>query len=121
MTEKQQKAYDRLLEIDRKITMIGHIEAVLGYDFETVMSKMGGDERSRQMAFLSSMVHEMSTSKELGECLETLSGVSDATDEQKALVVMGNQRIALMSEAALAFPEGKELFPDLVYSHVFHN
>ena len=86
MTEKQQKAYDRLLEIDRKITMIGHIEAVLGYDFETVMSKMGGDERSRQMAFLSSMVHEMSTSKELGECLETLSCVSDATDEQKALV-----------------------------------
>ena len=56
MTEKQQKAYDRLLEIDRKITMIGHIEAVLGYDFETVMSKMGGDERSRQMAFLSSML-----------------------------------------------------------------
>ena len=86
MTEKQQKAYDRLLEIDKKITMIGHIGAVLEYDFETVMSKMGGDERSRQMAFLSSMVHEMSTSKELGECLETLSGVSDATDEQKALV-----------------------------------
>ena len=72
MTEKQQRAYDRLLEIDRKINMIGHIEAVLGYDFETVMSKMGGEERSEQMAFLSSMIHEMSTSKELGECLEVL-------------------------------------------------
>ena len=86
MTEKQKRAYDRLLEIDRKITMIGHIEAVLGYDFETVMSEKGGDERSQQMAFLSSMIHEMSTGKELGECLEVLDGITDATDEQKALV-----------------------------------
>ena len=86
MTEKQLKAYERLLETDKKITMIGHIEAVLGYDFETVMSKEGGDERSQQMAFISSMVHDMSTSKEIGEDLEILSGVSDATDEQKALI-----------------------------------
>ena len=86
MTEKQKRAYDRLLEIDRKITMIGHIEAVLGYDFETVMSEKGGDERSQQIAFLSSMIHEMSTGKELGECLEVLDGITDATDEQKALV-----------------------------------
>jgi carboxypeptidase Taq len=86
MTEKQQKAYDRLLEIDRKVMMIGHIEAVLGYDFETVMSKKGGEERSRQMAFLSSMIHELSTGKEIGEYLDVLDGAVDATDEQKALV-----------------------------------
>ena len=86
MTEKQQKAYDRLLEIDRKVMMIGHIEAVLGYDFETVMSKKGREERSRQMAFLSSMIHELSTGKEIGEYLDVLDGAVDATDEQKALV-----------------------------------
>ena len=86
MTEKQLCAYNRLLEIDRKITLIGHINAVLEYDFETVMSPKGGDERSDQMAWLSSVVHEMSTSKEIGELLETLSGVTEATDEQKALI-----------------------------------
>ncbi len=86
MTEKQLEAYNSLLETDRKLTMIGHIEAVLGYDFETVMSKNGGDERSQQLAFISSMVHDMSTSKEIGQWLETLGGVTDATDEQKALI-----------------------------------
>ena len=86
MTEKQLDAYNRLLKTDRRITMIGHIEAVLGYDFETVMSKNGGDERSQQMAFISSMVHDMSTSKEIGTWLDTLSGVTDATEEQKALI-----------------------------------
>ena len=86
MTEKQLCAYNRLLEIDRKITLIGHINAVLEYDFETVMSPKGGDERSDQMAWLSSVVHEMSTSKEIGELLDTLSGVAEATDGQKALI-----------------------------------
>ncbi len=86
MTDRQSDAYKRLLEIDRKITMVGHIEAVLGYDFETVMSKKGGDERSEQMAFLSSMLHDMATDKEIGRCLDTLEGATDATDEQKALV-----------------------------------
>ena len=86
MTEKQLCAYNRLLEIDRKLTMIGHIAAVLEYDFETVMSKNGGEERSRQLSYLSSQMHEISTGKEIGQLLDTLSGITDATDEQKALV-----------------------------------
>ena len=86
MTQKQQQSYDRLLEIDRKLTMIGHISAVLEYDFETVMSKKGGDERSQQLSYLSSVMHELSTGKEIGEILNVLEGVTDASDEQKALV-----------------------------------
>ena len=86
MTEKQLRAYERLLEIDRKLTMIGHIAAVLEYDFETVMSKKGGEERAQQLSYLSSVMHELSTGKELGELLEILEGVTEATDEQKALV-----------------------------------
>ena len=86
MTEKQLRAYERLLEIDRKLTMIGHISAVLEYDFETVMSKKGGEERARQLSYLSSVMHELSTGKEIGQLLEVLEGVTEATDEQKALV-----------------------------------
>ena len=86
MTQKQQQSYERLLEIDRKLTMIGHISSVLEYDFETVMSKKGGEERSQQLSYLSSVMHEMSTGREIGEILEVLEGVTDATDEQKALV-----------------------------------
>ncbi len=86
MTEKQIDAYNRLLAIDRKVTLIGHIDAVLGYDFETVISKKGGEERAQQTAFLSSLVHDISTGKEVGDCLSVLEGVTEATDEQKALV-----------------------------------
>ena len=86
MTEIQLRAYDRLLEIDRKLTMIGHIAAVLEYDFETVMSKKGGEERARQLSYLSSVMHEMATGSEIGHLLDALEGVSEATDEQKALV-----------------------------------
>ena len=86
MTQKQQQAYERLLEIDRKLTMIGHISAVLEYDFETVMSKKGGEERSQQLSYLSSVMHELSTGKEIGELLDVLEGATESTDEQKALV-----------------------------------
>lgn len=86
MTDKERKAYERLLEKDREITLVGHIAAVLGYDFETVMSRKGGEERASQMSYLSSMVHDMATGREISEALEDLCGVSDASDEQKALI-----------------------------------
>ena len=86
MTQRERKAFDALEELDRRSVLIGHISAVLGYDFETVMSKKGGDERASQMAFLSSMDHEISSSERMRELLEELSNMKDATDEQKALV-----------------------------------
>ena len=86
MTQKERKAFDSLEALDRRDVLIGHISAVLGYDFETVMSKEGGEERSRQMALLSSMTHEISSSERMRELLEELGALKDATDEQKALV-----------------------------------
>ena len=86
MTQRERKAFDALEELDRRSVLIGHISAVLGYDFETVMSKKGGDERASQMAFLSSMDHEISSSERMRELLEELSNMKDTTDEQKALV-----------------------------------
>ncbi len=86
MTGRQKQAYAKLLDLDRKLTMIGHIDAVLGYDFETVMSSKGGDERALQSEWLSSQVHEMATDKKVGGWLEVLDGVTEATDEEKALI-----------------------------------
>lgn len=92
MTENQKRSYDRLLEIDRKFTMVGHISATVEYDFETVMSKKGGEEKSQQLSFLSSYLHDMATSPEVGECLNALEGLTDASDEQKALVRVWKKR-----------------------------
>ena len=45
MNKKELEAFACLEKLDREATLVGHIGAVLGYDFETVMSKMGGEER----------------------------------------------------------------------------
>ncbi|MGP1508633.1 MAG: carboxypeptidase M32 [Sphaerochaeta sp.] len=105
MTEKQLDAYSRLLKTDRKLTLINRISAVLEYDFETVMSKLGGDERGRQMSWLSTLTHELSTGGEVGECLDTLEGVSDASDEQKALVRVWKKRFEEESLIPVALVE----------------
>lgn len=92
MTETQQKAYDSLLAMDRKYTMIGHIAATVEYDFETVMSKQGGEEKSQQLGYLTEVLHDMATSETLGKDLSALEGLADATDEQKALVRVWKKR-----------------------------
>ena len=110
MNKKEQEAFASLEKLDRESTLISHISAVLGYDFETVMSKKGGEERAKQMAYLSSLEHKLAVGPEMKEALEVLSklqgataqdvtkqdptqatteqGASkqDATDEQKALI-----------------------------------
>ncbi len=91
MNKKEQEAFASLEKMDREATLISHIDAVLGYDFETVMSKKGGEERGKQMAYLSSLVHNIIAGPKMKEVLDVLSDVlestnSDATDEQKALI-----------------------------------
>ena len=90
MTQKERKAFDTLEKLDRKSVLIDHIGAALGYDFETVISEKGGEERGQQLAYLSSLVHDISSGEKMGAVLEELkdccdSSSSSATDEQKAL------------------------------------
>ena len=98
MTQKESKAFESLEALDRQAMLIGHISAVLGYDFETVMSKKGGEERAKQLSFLSSLDHDIASGEKMRELLEELSSLNScidslpdgsansATDEQKALV-----------------------------------
>jgi carboxypeptidase Taq len=102
MNKKELEAFASLEKMDREATLIGHIDAVLGYDFETVMSKKGGEERGKQMAYLSSLMHNIVAGPKMKEVLDVLSDVQNAdsgvssgdvatddhvaTDEQKALI-----------------------------------
>lgn len=68
---------DRLLEIGKDIKTWSGIGALLGWDQETYMPEKAVDERSRQQAALSSLVHEKMTSGEIGELLEDLGADDD--------------------------------------------
>lgn len=58
---------------DSAITRIGHIIAALGWDQDTQMPPKGADERGEQMAMLSSLIHEKSTSSRMQEAVAALS------------------------------------------------
>ena len=76
-------ALDRLKSIDRRIKLLEHTGALLGWDHETYMPESAVEERSEQIALIESIAHEESTSTEVGELLSLLGATPD-TPEGKA-------------------------------------
>lgn len=66
------KALARLIEIDRTAVMLEHMGAVLQWDQEMGISSLALEERSTQLGWLSSQVHEMTTGSEMAELLSAL-------------------------------------------------
>jgi len=65
----------------RKIADIQYASAVLNWDQETYMPPKGATFRAQQLSTLAGIGHELATSKELGEILNTLS--TDASLSEK--------------------------------------
>ena len=78
MDKKELEAFACLEKMDREATLVSHINAVLGYDFETVMSKKGGEERAKQTAYLSSLKHNLVAGPKMKEVLDVLSEVLES-------------------------------------------
>lgn len=98
-----EEAFARLEEIDRKITMLSHIAAVLEWDNELYAPILESEERGRQMGYLSSEIHILETSDEMGELVSRLEGYGK-DDFEKALI----------RERRRAYRREKALPPDLV-------
>lgn len=83
----------RLKEIDAEIQLLGKTEAALGWDQQTYMPEAAVEERSEQLALLSTLVHLRETSDEVGELLGKLGasdenplGSADLPETDRALV-----------------------------------
>ena len=61
--------YESLLEATREAHLIGATSAVLSWDQETMMPPGGVELRSRQLAQLARLQHELSTAERVGELL----------------------------------------------------
>ena len=70
----REEALKVLRREDGTITKIGHIIATLGWDQDTAMPPSGAEGRGEQIALLSSMIHERSTSEPLKEAVACLEG-----------------------------------------------
>ncbi|MDP3177027.1 MAG: carboxypeptidase M32, partial [Spirochaetaceae bacterium] len=66
------KELERLYELDRELSLVAHIGALLGWDQETYMPSKAVDERSEQIALIESLAHEKAVRPEIGELLGAL-------------------------------------------------
>ncbi|MBG0767504.1 MAG: carboxypeptidase Taq [Sphaerochaeta sp.] len=82
----QREAYARLVEIDRQIVLIDHMEATLYWDQEISLSPLGLEERSVQLGYLAQLRHDLASSPEMGEVLAHLEGLNDASDVELGLI-----------------------------------
>ncbi|RYE23470.1 MAG: carboxypeptidase M32 [Sphingobacteriales bacterium] len=72
-TKNSAELYDKYVAITQKAADLNYASAVLGWDQEVYMPPKGEQFRGRQLATLSTLAHEMLTSKEYGELLQQLS------------------------------------------------
>ncbi len=71
------KDIQKLKEIDREIQLLSHTEAVLGWDQETYLPAGSIEERSRQLALLSGLIHERLTSDTVKSIFSGVEGESE--------------------------------------------
>jgi carboxypeptidase Taq len=67
----------------KKIADIKYASAVLQWDQETYLPTKGAEARSRQLATLSEIAHELFTAENLGSLLNELKGMDGLNEKQK--------------------------------------
>ncbi|MCE9608077.1 MAG: carboxypeptidase M32 [Planctomycetia bacterium] len=65
-------AYEELTRHVRQTSLLGSIEAVLGWDERCMMPAAGTDQRAEQITLLSGIIHERLTDPRVGDWLEQL-------------------------------------------------
>jgi len=67
------KRLERLGEIEKELTILGNVEELFGWDQLTLMPKKAVKYRAEQVAYISKLIHEKRTSKELKKIIFSLS------------------------------------------------
>ncbi len=65
--------YEKFHRLRSNISDLAYTHAVLNWDMEIYMPRGGSDFRSQQIATIAGMVHDLSTSNEMGELLHKLA------------------------------------------------
>ena len=60
------KAYEKLVEKYERIHHLSHMQAIVYWDWQTMMPSGSNDARSKAMAEFGTLLHELSTEKEIG-------------------------------------------------------
>ena len=72
MTVNIRSAYKSLLNRTKDLVILQSAEAIIHWDMETMMPPKAVEQRSQQLALLSSISHKMSTAPEIGQLLNAI-------------------------------------------------
>ena len=75
-------AYEELLTLVREANLLGSVDALVGWDQETMMPDGSVEYRSRQLALLARLTHEASVNPRIGELLNECENDNDLTAEE---------------------------------------
>jgi carboxypeptidase Taq len=121
MAHQTLNVYESLITELKEISMLGSINAVLGWDEQTHLPPRGTDYRAEQSSLLARMMHERFVSPRIGEWLAVLEQSADPADSDIAVNVRETRRAydravklptALVEELARASVIGQQAWTE---------
>ncbi|MAJ45965.1 MAG: hypothetical protein CBC35_01535 [Planctomycetes bacterium TMED75] len=114
-TEETTTAYSKLIELSRERSLLSSTAEIMGWDNETMMPKGGLDYRSKQMAQLARLTHQMATDERLGglideaeaECQPESEDAANVRELRRDYEISTKLPAALVEEFALASSIGQ--------------
>ena len=80
------KAYERFIEKVNEISYLNQILSLMRWDQETYMPPGAVNDRAKQVALLSGLVHERMTSQAMAKMVASLKKDKDLDEDQKVNV-----------------------------------
>lgn len=92
-TKRLSGPYQELLALTKEANLLGSTGSILSWDQETMMPPRGVEHRSRQMAQLARMSHELATSPRIGELLEACESDSSLMKDPTSVAAVNVREI----------------------------
>src|SRR5882672_8664120 len=92
-TKSSASAYDQLIALVKDASLLGSTGAILSWDQETMMPTRGVEHRSRQLAQVAKLSHEMATSKRIGELISECERDSKLTKDPLSVAAVNVREI----------------------------
>jgi carboxypeptidase Taq len=105
MTTATASAYDQLLDHTKEANLLGSTGSILGWDQETLMPPRGLAHRSKQLAQLAKLTHQMKTDPRIGEWLDACEAYASLTDDPLSVSAVNLRELRRDYDKATKLPE----------------
>lgn len=105
MTTATATAYDQLLAHTKDASLLGSSGSILGWDQETLMPAKGLAHRTRQLAQIARLTHQMQTDPRVGEWLDACEDDASLTGDPLSVSAVNLRELRRDYDKATKLPE----------------